>query len=411
MRTVQHAAQARAGTALTNKLREIVAPVRACVAVDDADGSLARIDVDRALAPASTLKLLTAATALNRLGPDHRFTTRVFADAGGNLVVVGAGDPLLATPEHIAFEHARVPYRGAPFTELTRLADAVAAAGVHDVSGALLVDDHAHDTLRFLPAWKTIYAQEGDIGSLGALTVDGGYADARDQTPAPDPALTTGQRLAAMLGARGITIAGGVRRGRPSGSVREVAHVDSPALSDIVGEMLTSSDNYTAEELLRDIAAASGGDAPATSARGTQLVADEMDVLGVPRAGLVMHDGSGLAPDDRVACSTLLQVIELATEPRFAAIDRGLAVAARTGTLAARFVGDPLAGRLRAKTGSIAGVVGLVGVVDGPDDLRFAFLANGDFSTGAGAGLQADVARAVASVPDLRAPPDLVPPP
>ena len=101
VRTVQHAAQTRAGTALTNKLREIIAPVRACVAVDDADGSLARIDIDRALAPASTLKLLTAATALNRLGPDHRFTTRAFADAGGNLVVVGAGDPLLATGDFV----------------------------------------------------------------------------------------------------------------------------------------------------------------------------------------------------------------------------------------------------------------------------------------------------------------------
>ena len=412
VRTVEQAAQARAGTALTKKLGEIVAPVRACVAVDGADGSLARIDTDRALAPASTLKLLTATAALNRLGPDHRFTTRVLADRARNLVLVGGGDPLLATPEHIAFEHARAPYRDAPFTALTELADAVAAAGVHDVSGALLVDDHVHDPLRFLPAWKPIYAQEGDVGALGALTVDGGHTDARDQTPAPDPALTTGRRLAAMLGARGITITGGVRRGPASGDLREVAHVDSPSLSDIVGEMLTSSDNYTAEELLRDIAVRSGsGEVPATTELGVRIVEDEMDVLGVPRTGLVMRDGSGLAPADRVTCTTMLRLIELATEPRFAAVDRGLAVAARTGTLAQRFVGDPLAGRLRAKTGSIAGVVGLVGVVDGLDTLRFAFLANGDFSAGAGAQLQVEVARALGSVPALRAPPDLVPPP
>src|SRR5205823_8446360 len=244
---------------------------------------------------------------------------------------------------------------------------------------------------------------------LGALTVDGGYTDARDQTPAPDPALTTGQRLAAMLGARGITITGGVRRGLASGDLREVAHVDSPSLSDIVGEMLTSSDNYTAEELLRDIAVRSGsGEVPASTELGIRIVEDEMDVLGVPRTGLVMRDGSGLAPADRVTCTTMLRLIELATEPRFAAVDRGLAVAARTGTLAQRFVGDPLAGRLRAKTGSIAGVVGLVGVVDGPDALRFAFLANGDFSANFGAQLQVEVARAVGSVPDVRAPPDLV---
>jgi D-alanyl-D-alanine carboxypeptidase/D-alanyl-D-alanine-endopeptidase (penicillin-binding protein 4) len=125
----------------------------------------------------------------------------------------------------------------------------------------------------------------------------------------------------------------------------------------------------------------------------------------------VLHDGSGLAPADRVNCATMLKVIQLATKPKFAAIDRGLPVAARTGTLAERFVGGPLAGKLRAKTGSIAGVVGLVGVVDGPDDLRFAFLANGAFSEAAGAQLQAAVANAVGSTPDLRVPAALVPAP
>ena len=51
--------------------------------------------------------------------------------------------------------------------------------------------------------------------------------------------------------------------------VHEIAHVDSSPLSAIVGEMLTSSDNYAAEELLRDVAMGAGV-VPATTDAGTQ---------------------------------------------------------------------------------------------------------------------------------------------
>ncbi len=124
-----------------------------------------------------------------------------------------------------------------------------------------------------------------------------------------------------------------------------------------------------------------------------------------------MHDGSGLDPADRVPCATMLAVIELSSEAKFAAVDKGLPIAGRTGTLVGRFVGGPLAGKLRAKTGSIAGVVGLVGVIDRPDELHFAFLANGDFSAAGGADLQSRIASAIAATPDLRAPANLVPRP
>jgi D-alanyl-D-alanine carboxypeptidase/D-alanyl-D-alanine-endopeptidase (penicillin-binding protein 4) len=207
-----------------------------------------------------------------------------------------------------------------------------------------------------------------------------------------------------------VTITNGVRRASATVSGREVAHVDSPPLSAIVGEMLTTSDNYTAEELLRDVAVTAGA-APATTAAGIVIVRHVLDVLGVRATGLVMHDGSGLAPDDRVTCDTMLQVIELTTEPKYAAISKGLPVAAQSGTLAGRFVGSPLAGRLRAKTGSIAGVVGLVGVIDRSDDLHFAFLANGHFTAAGGSDLQTRVANAIDATADLRAPTDLVPPP
>jgi len=126
---------------------------------------------------------------------------------------------------------------------------------------------------------------------------------------------------------------------------------------------------------------------------------------------IVLHDGSGLAPDDRVSCTTLLDVVRLTTRPRFAAVDRGLPIAAQTGTLLGRFGGGPLAGRLRAKTGTLDNVVGLAGVIDGPNELRFAFLANGAFSTDFGMQLQSEVATAIGSTPDVRAPADLVPPP
>ncbi len=208
-----------------------------------------------------------------------------------------------------------------------------------------------------------------------------------------------------------MTIANGVRRANASGTGREVGHVDSPPLSEIVGEMLTSSDNFTAETLLRDIAVGRLGNAPATTELGTRIVLHEMTALGVPNTDLVMHDGSGLDPSDRMTCETMLDVIELSSSAKFAAIDRGLPVAAQTGTLAVRFVGSPLAGKLRAKTGSLAGVVGLVGVIDGPDDLHFAFLANGDFSVDGGADLQNQVATAIGATPDLRPPTDLVPAP
>jgi D-alanyl-D-alanine carboxypeptidase/D-alanyl-D-alanine-endopeptidase (penicillin-binding protein 4) len=409
IRRIQSEAQARASFSVTKSLNDIVGPAgSACVAVDGPAGPLARIGAGTALAPASTLKLLTTTTAIARLGAGHRFTTRAYTDPNGNLVVVGGGDPLLATRQHIDYEHSRSRFRDAPYSKLDDLADAIVAAGVHDVRGALLVDDHAHDSVRFLPTWKPIYTQEGDVGSLGALAIDGGFDQPDDRIASPDPALTTGRRLADLLVARGVTIAGGVQRGSLAEGAHEIAHLDSLPLSQIVGEILTSSDDFAAEVLLRDLALAPN--VSATTEAGARVVVAEMARLGVITDGLVLHDGSGLSPDDRARCGTLLQVVDLARRAQFAPIDKGLAIAGRTGTLADRFGGDAIAGKLRAKTGSLDGVVGLAGVIDGTG-LRFSFLANGGFSQGGGVALQAEVASAVASAPDLRPPAGLVPAP
>ena len=372
---------------MTKALAPIVAPYSACVAVDGPAGPLARVNADTPLTPASTLKLLTATAAIDQLGADHHFTTRVYTDSG-NLVVVGAGDPLLATPEYIAFRHAYPRYRDAAYTPLADLADAIVAAGVHDVSGALLVTippRHACDTC---PTWKPNYGVDGDVGSLGALGVDGGFSQSNGQVPAADPALVTGQRLAAMLATRGVTIAGGVaarRDHRPRTRARSRTSTHPP-LSDIVGELLTSSDDYTAEELLRDLANDPHGTTPGNDRGGcARSSSRRMKRLGIPTVGLVMHDGSGLAPDRPRLVHDLARTHE-GDEPTAVRGGRQGARGRRARAEHSRIVSSATHSpdELHAKTGSIDGVVGLVGLIDGPNDLHFAFLANGDFSTGNG---------------------------
>jgi D-alanyl-D-alanine carboxypeptidase/D-alanyl-D-alanine-endopeptidase (penicillin-binding protein 4) len=407
--SVQATLHDRASRVLTKLAAGAVAPVHACIAVNGASGALVRVDANDVFAPASTLKLLTTTAAISRLGADYRFVTRVVADGTGNLVLVGGGDPLLASPGFIAREHSGAFDRDTPLTPLAGLADAIVAAGVRHVDGALLVDDHLQDSVRFLPAWKPSYAADGEVGALGALTVDRGFGPGT-RTPAPDPALNAGDQLAALLAARGVTIAGGVHRGRAPSDAHEIAHVDSHSLGTIVEEILTLSDNYSTEALLRAIAVA-GGVVPGTSAAGAQLVIQGMKALGVPTAGLVMFDGSGLARDDRVSCATMLGLVDWVAQHPRSALNRGLAIWGRTGTLAHRTGADPVIGRLRAKTGSINGAVGLVGVVDGPDRLRFAFLANGDFSERTGEQLQAAVANIMGAAPAVHVPVNLVPRP
>ena len=394
---------------LLMQLVTVVAPLDACVAVNDRSTALARINADRPLAAASTQKLLVAAAALSVLQPDHRFTTRVVSsgslDGGtlnGDLVVVGGGDPVLTTSTE----------PGPVTTPLSALADAIVGAGITRIDGELVADDSRYDRERAIPDWTAGEIAGGDSGALGALVVNGGYTDGE---PADDPALDAVQQLADLLADRDVEISGGVRHAddETAPGANEIAHVDSPPLSAIVEEMLRDSKNETAELLTRELGFERSG--TGTTAAGTQAVRTALAHLGVPISGVDLHDGSGLAPSDRVTCEALLRVVELGARPAFRAIDRGLPIAGQTGTLTLRFTGTPLVGRLRAKTGHIDGAVGLAGVIDGATGAgaapRFAFVANGTFTTEAGEQLQDEISAAIGAYPDAPTPSELVPAP
>jgi len=376
-RTPAVLARETSATAFEGALRPLGGAVLpgSCAAVS-VDGVLALSDgIDSPVIPASTLKVIVAAVALDVLGPDHVFTTEVRAEivngAVGSLYLVGGGDPLLAAdwyPNDSSLN--RFPQQ--PATSLDSLVGSVLAAGVTTVGGNVVADATRYDAEIYPPGWAIpLRAVEG--GPISALLVNDSTVIGGQRRPT-DPALAAGEEFRRLLGERGVTIVGQVTTGQTPAGLPVVATIQSAPLSAIVAEMLSSSDNNTAEMLLKEIGFA-GRQAGSRSA-GISVIVERLASWGVPTEGLVITDGSGLSRDNAVSCATLLAVLER-IEPGDV-LASGLAVAGTTGTLADEFVGSPLAGRLIGKTGTLSDVKALAGLVpvEGGSTIRFVVVSN-----------------------------------
>jgi serine-type D-Ala-D-Ala carboxypeptidase/endopeptidase (penicillin-binding protein 4) len=408
--------------------------------VDDRDG---RVVFDRAaeepLIPASNLKILTALASLRVFGPAHVFTTRVYADAAPdangavtNLYVRGGGDPGLTSEDY------------------WRLAADLRRVGLRRVIGDLVVDDSLFDGERWHPSWQptTPRAYLAPIGALMAnysaysVVVAGAPANGAPVLVTVDPPLgffrisnqartgpkrtlvvdrraieggeevvvggtwprgeeRTFQRsvldpsryaagvLRMQLAAVGIEVAGGVRRAYVPEAAHELMAFEGRPLSDVVRRFLKFSSNPIGEALIKSLSAASDG-APGTWKGGVAVVRRELDALGLPTAGLVQVDGSGLSYDDRVTPRLLVAAVREASHSfRYGAeFVAGLPIGGTDGTLEkrARRAGP----ELRAKTGLLTRVTALSGLARRPDGRTFAFsiLVNG-FRGGAGEAMAA----------------------
>jgi serine-type D-Ala-D-Ala carboxypeptidase/endopeptidase (penicillin-binding protein 4) len=369
-------------------------PARTCLAVYEGERPVLLRRPGQPLIPASTQKTLVATAALAVLGPDFRYETRVVTEAPvsdgavGTLWLVGSGDPTLASPEYMMFLSERPRFQLHQATPLTALADGLKAAGVTTVAGGIVGDDSRYDRTRILPGWKASYVIDNEVGPLGALLVNGGFTVFRPpEKRADDPAAHAASELSRLATAAGIAVAGPARSGvaPPEGAV-VVATVRSAPLSDIVAGMLRESDNSAAELLVRELGVAERRDG--STPAGTQAITDALMRAGLPTAGLRLRDGSGLEVTNQSDCALLAAALRKPDRGGGPELSPLLAVAGRTGTLSLRLVGTPLEGKLRAKTGSLNGVSGLTGYLDGRRSLSFAFLANGPFSESAGRVLQ-----------------------
>lgn len=339
-----------------------------------------------ALLPASTQKLVTAAGVLAALGEGFRFTTRVRATSApdatgavqGDLVLVGEGDPALASP---TFAGQVEPDR--PETPLAALADAVVAAGITRIAGDVVGDPSVFADEPLAAGWLPRYVDELDAALVSGLTVDAGrqlYVEGATlrARASPDPAAEAAAALTTLLRERGVTVDGGVRSSRtPPDAPYAVGEVQSPPLSELLRWTVQESDNHMADALFRTLGRLDGGDGTwAASAATTQRV---LAPLGLDWRGAVLADGSGLSRDDRLSAGFLATLdLQMSRSNLGATWDGLMAVAGRSGTLRRRLPGSIVTDRLRGKTGSLSDVRALAGAVRGPTGelLHFAILLN-----------------------------------
>ncbi|GGX98060.1 D-alanyl-D-alanine carboxypeptidase [Streptomyces minutiscleroticus] len=331
-------------------------------------------DAGKALTPASTTKIATAAAALTAMGADHRIRTRAVYEPGtGELVLVGGGDPTLTAREDADGN-----------ASLRKLADRTARAlkdgrgGKKGKGGKVRL---AYDVSLYKGSDRHPIGPNENLAPVTALMADEARTDDSSSGPAPrgtDPAADAARTFADLLRDRGVETTE-PKAAEADDDAKTLASVQSPPLSALVERMLTNSDNDIAEALARQTALASGE--PASFKGGAAAIRKQLKKLDLPLKGVKFADGSGLDRADRMTADLLTALLAeagAAGRPELRPVLTGLPVAGFTGTLSSRYDGQPGTGVVRAKTGTLTGVHTLAGTVVDRDGrlLAFAFLTS-----------------------------------
>lgn len=374
-----------AATAQASLLKSTAQPLlggidaSSCTSLAIDDVPIASVNADAAVIPASNLKVVIAAVALDVLGPGTTFTTQVVGPAPvggvvtGDVFLVGGGDPVLSESW---YTQATTTRKRPPLhaTSVEALADALVAAGVTHITGRVVADASRYDSEAYPPGWGDDLKKVADGVPVSALVIDDSIS--QEGVISADPTGAAAKTFARLLAARNVQVDGGTSTGTATVGLGVLAAVQSAPLTDIVNEMLATSDNLTAEMIVKEIHHVASG-VQGTRAGGLQVVAERLAAWGVSTAGMQLTDGSGLSRDNRLTCTTLMQVLQrtAATDP----LGAGLARGGQAGsTLAEYFDRAGLIGVIQGKTGSLTGVKSLSGYfVAGGDEVQFVIILNG----------------------------------
>jgi D-alanyl-D-alanine carboxypeptidase/D-alanyl-D-alanine-endopeptidase (penicillin-binding protein 4) len=342
------------------------------------DHTVAATNADLPVIPASNLKLLTATAAVQVLGATTVFTTTVVGAApvngvvDGDVYLVGGGDPVLSEQWYTqpSATRKRPPLHATSFEVL---ADQLVAAGVTSITGGVVGDGSRYDDERHPPGWSKDIRASIDGVPVGALVVNDSVS--KSGAIAADPATSAASTLRSLLRSRGIQVGGSASAGVAPAGAGVLASVTSAPLTDIVNEMLATSDNLTAEMLVKELGRTAA--APGTRDAGLQVMGAKLTEWGVAAGAFTLTDGSGLSRDNRITCNALIAVLQ-----RGSATDAVGAAMAKAGdagsTLDGKFEDPGLLGVLQAKTGSLRGVKALCGYFQASGgEVTFALILNG----------------------------------
>lgn len=204
-------------------------------------------------------------------------------------------------------------------------------------------------------------------------TIPAGAAPRTEYGAVLDPNRYTALALRRELLAQGISVRGETRSTtdslahRAARATPPLAEVRSRPLGDWVFPVLNTSQNWFAEMLLKQLGKRFG--AAGSWAEGRRVERRFLiDSVGIDSTQFALEDASGLAANNLVTPRAFVTLLTwMRKHPRWEAFSAGLPVSGAPGSLRRRFVGTPLDGRVRAKTGSISRVNTLSGFVERAD--------------------------------------------
>ncbi|WP_422010237.1 D-alanyl-D-alanine carboxypeptidase/D-alanyl-D-alanine endopeptidase [Roseateles sp.] len=375
-----------------------------------------------AMAPASTMKLVTATVALDTLGINHRGRTELLAAAparngviDGPLILRGGADPDLDWPalwwllrqlresgvrdirgglvvDRTLFNPTRLDIGLPPFDEAPEFAYNVIPDALH-LNGSLL--DYELQAADGRVAVRSLPALQGLTVDASAMTLSARACKDWDEDWKPAALTAEGDaRRLALHGAfpagcrqraplqlvdrqwlvthavrqlwtelGGTMGPGDVEAAAPAGAVVLASHRGRP-LAEVLRGVMKSSDNALTRLVYLQLGAQAAQPGEATLVAAERVVRDWLTTHGVDTAPLVLDNGSGLSRSERVSPALLAGVLRAGQAGAQAPELLGtLPIAGLDGTMSRRLKDSPAHGRARLKTGTLRDAVGLAGFV------------------------------------------------
>ncbi len=333
-----------------------------------ADSAIYRQNERQTLRPASVMKLLTAITAMDRLGSDYQLRTSLYytgridgSTLTGDIYCVGGMDPLFCNDD------------------MRALAESVRRMGVDTIKGRIVADKSMKDSNLLGEGW----CWDDDNPVLTPLLIE-----RKDQFV--DCLMTELQKA-------GVRLEGSCTEGPLPNGARIITsrfHL----LEDVLIQMMKASDNLYAESVYYQIAA-SGGVKRASADKARQWERKLVSRLGLNPGEYKFADGSGLSLYNYVTAELMVRLLRYAYQNKelYFRLSNTLPVAGVDGTLESRMKGAFTSGNVRAKTGTLTGISSLAGYCTAANGhlLAFCIINQGVLRTASGRDFQDKVCAAL----------------